>query len=311
MQPLAHDRYLALARGEAAVAEFAGRRFILVDWYLRLACGQPGQRQLRLFGPDETASNRLGEVVDTPGKAWMAEIDAVEVNLPADGRVMEILSEHLCEGWLGGYLLTGRHGLFACYDAFIHIIDSIFNQHAKWLKVCRQIPWRQPIASLNVLLTSHVWQQDHNGFSHQDPGFVDVVANKKADVVRICLAPDANCLLSFTDQGLRSRNWVNLIIAGKAPALQWLDIESAARHCAVGAGIWAWASNDAGADSSEPDVVMACAGDVPTLETRYNARAALGHHHDLDDHSGVGSNEHVSVASLHPVVALWRRTDAV
>ena len=226
-----------------------------------------GGANFRLFGPDETASNRLGAVVEATGKAWMAEIDAVDMNLSADGRVMEVLSEHLCEGWLEGYLLTGRHGLFSCYEAFVHIIDSMFNQHAKWLKVCRQISWRKPIASLNYLLTSHVWQQDHNGFSHQDPGFIDVVANKKSDVVRIYLAPDANCLLSITDHCLRSRNYVNLIIAGKAPALQWLDIESAARHCTVGAGIWAWASNDAGDAQGGPDVVMACAGDVPTLET--------------------------------------------
>ena len=218
----------------------------------------------RLFGPDETASNRLDAVVEVTGKAWLAESEAVDVNLSADGRVMEVLSEHLCEGWLEGYLLTGRHGLFSCYEAFIHIIDSMFNQHAKWLEVCRQIPWRRPIASLNYLLTSHVWQQDHNGFSHQDPGFIDVVAKKKSHVVRIYLAPDANCLLSITDHCLRSRNYVNLIIAGKAPALQWLDMESAVRHCTVGAGIWPWASNDAG---GEPDVVMACAGDVPTLET--------------------------------------------
>jgi xylulose-5-phosphate/fructose-6-phosphate phosphoketolase len=176
---------------------------------------------------------------------------------------MEVLSEHLCEGWLEGYLLTGRHGLFSCYEAFIHIIDSMFNQHAKWLKVCNDIPWRAPIASLNYLLTSHVWRQDHNGFSHQDPGFIDHVANKNPDVVRIYLAPDANCLLSVADHCLRSRNYVNLVIAGKQPEWQWLDIESAARHCAVGAGIWAWASNDDG----DPDVVMACAGDVPTLET--------------------------------------------
>jgi xylulose-5-phosphate/fructose-6-phosphate phosphoketolase len=218
----------------------------------------------RLFGPDETASNRLGAVVEVSGKAWMADVETVDVNLSADGRVMEVLSEHLCQGWLEGYLLTGRHGLFSCYEAFVHIIDSMFNQHAKWLEVCRRIPWRTPIASLNYLLTSHVWQQDHNGFSHQDPGFIDVVANKKSDVVRIYLAPDANCLLSIADHCLRSRNYVNLIIAGKAPALQWLDIESAARHCEIGAGIWVWAGNDAG---GEPDVVMACAGDVPTLET--------------------------------------------
>ena len=217
----------------------------------------------RLFGPDETASNRLGAVIDVTGKEWMGNIENGDVDLSADGRVMEVLSEHLCEGWLEGYLLTGRHGLFSCYEAFIHIIDSMFNQHAKWLKVCREIPWRKPIASLNYLLTSHVWQQDHNGFSHQDPGFIDIVANKKSDVVRIYLAPDANCLLSIADHCLQSRNYVNLMIAGKAPAWQWLDIDSAVRHCAVGAGIWQWASNDDG----EPDVVMACAGDVPTLET--------------------------------------------
>ncbi len=220
-------------------------------------------RNFRLFGPDETASNRLGAVTEVAGKTWMAEVQPGDVELSADGRVMEVLSEHLCEGWLEGYLLTGRHGLFSCYEAFIHIIDSMFNQHAKWLAVCRKIPWRKPIASLNYLLTSHVWQQDHNGFSHQDPGFIDVVANKKSDVVRIYLAPDANCLLSIADHCLRSRDYVNLMIAGKAPAWQWLDIDSAARHCAAGAGIWHWASNDGG----EPDVVMACAGDVPTLET--------------------------------------------
>ena len=219
-------------------------------------------RNFRLFGPDETASNRLGAVIDVTGKEWMADVDAVDLDLSQDGRVMEVLSEHLCEGWLEGYLLTGRHGLFSCYEAFIHIIDSMFNQHAKWLKVCNELPWRKPIASLNYLLTSHVWQQDHNGFSHQDPGFIDHVANKKADVVRIYLAPDANCLLAITDHCLRSRNYVNLTIAGKAPAWQWLDFDSAVRHCTVGAGIWDWASNDHG----DPDVVMACAGDVPTLE---------------------------------------------
>ncbi|NTV97159.1 MAG: phosphoketolase family protein, partial [Thiobacillus sp.] len=212
---------------------------------------------------DETASNRLGAVIDVSGKAWMADIEAVDDDLSADGRVMEVLSEHLCEGWLEGYLLTGRHGLFSCYEAFIHIIDSMFNQHAKWLKVCRQIPWRKPVASLNYLLTSHVWRQDHNGFSHQDPGFIDHVANKSPEVVRIYLAPDANCLLAVTDHCLKSRNYVNLIIAGKQPEWQWLDIDAAIRHCTAGAGVWDWASNDAG----EPDVVMACAGDVPTLET--------------------------------------------
>ena len=221
------------------------------------------KKNFRLFGPDETASNRLEAVYEVSGKEWMADVEEVDIDLSVDGRVMEVLSEHLCEGWLEGYLLTGRHGLFSCYEAFIHIINSMFNQHAKWLKVSRNIPWRKPIASLNYLLTSHVWRQDHNGFSHQDPGFIDHVANKKSDVVRIYLPPDANCLLSVADHCLRSRNYVNLIIAGKQPEWQWLDIDSAVRHCTAGAGIWQWASNDAG----DPDVVMACAGDVPTLET--------------------------------------------
>ena len=220
-------------------------------------------RNFRIFGPDETASNRLEAVYEATGKEWMAAVEDVDTDLSAEGRVMEVLSEHLCEGWLEGYLLTGRHGLFSCYEAFIHIIDSMFNQHAKWLKVSRNIPWRKPIASLNYLLTSLVWRQDHNGFSHQDPGFIDHVANKKADVVRIYLPPDANCLLSVADHCLRSRNYINLIIAGKQPEWQWLDIEAAVRHCTVGAGVWAWASNDDG----DPDVVMACAGDVPTVET--------------------------------------------
>ncbi len=222
-----------------------------------------GKQNFRLFGPDETASNRLEAVYEVSGKEWMADIEEVDIDLTVNGRVMEVLSEHLCEGWLEGYLLTGRHGLFSCYEAFIHIIDSMFNQHAKWLKVSRKIPWRKPIASLNYLLTSHVWRQDHNGFSHQDPGFIDHVANKKSDVVRIYLPPDANCLLSVADHCLRSRNYINLIIAGKQPEWQWIDIDAAVRHCAAGAGIWRWASNDAG----DPDVVMACAGDVPTLET--------------------------------------------
>ena len=221
------------------------------------------KQNFRLFGPDETASNRLEAVYEVSGKEWMAEVEAVDIDLSVDGRVMEVLSEHLCEGWLEGYLLTGRHGLFSCYEAFIHIIDSMFNQHAKWLKVSRNIPWRKPIASLNYLLTSHVWRQDHNGFSHQDPGFIDHVANKKSDIVRIYLPPDANCLLSVADHCLRSRNYINLIVAGKQPEWQWLDIDSAVRHCTAGAGVWQWASNDAG----DPDVVMACAGDVPTLET--------------------------------------------
>ncbi len=220
----------------------------------------------RIFGPDETASNRLEAVFEVSGKTWLDGVQADDNHLSGDGRVMEVLSEHLCEGWLEGYLLTGRHGLFSCYEAFIHIIDSMFNQHAKWLKVCNQIAWRKPIASLNYLLTSHVWRQDHNGFSHQDPGFIDHVASKKADVVRIYLPPDANCLLSVVDHCLRSRNYVNLIIAGKQPSAQWLDMDAAVRHCTAGAGVWAWASNDAGDETTEPDVVMACAGDVPTLE---------------------------------------------
>ena len=220
-------------------------------------------RNFRLFGPDETASNRLEAVYQVSGKAWMAEVDPVDIDLSADGRVMEVLSEHLCQGWLEGYLLTGRHGLFSCYEAFIHIVDSMLNQHAKWLKSTKDIPWRAPIASLNYLLTSHVWRQDHNGFSHQDPGFIDHVANKKAGIARIYLPPDANCLLSVADHCLRSRNYINLIIAGKQPEWQWLDIDAAVRHCTAGAGIWSWA----GTGDGEPDVVMACAGDVPTLET--------------------------------------------
>jgi xylulose-5-phosphate/fructose-6-phosphate phosphoketolase len=221
------------------------------------------QRNFRVVGPDETASNRLEALYEATKKTWEAATLPTDENLAMDGRVMEVLSEHMCEGWLEGYLLTGRHGWFSCYEAFIHIIDSMFNQHAKWLKTTRNIPWRKPIASLNYLLTSHVWRQDHNGFSHQDPGFIDHVANKKADIVRIYLPPDTNTLLSVADPCLRSRHYVNLIIAGKQPAPTWLDIESAVRHCTEGLGVWEWASNDDGA----PDVVMACAGDVPTLET--------------------------------------------
>ena len=218
----------------------------------------------RIFGPDETASNRLGAVFEATDKAWEAELDPADDHLAPDGRVMEVLSEHLCQGWLEGYLLTGRHGLFNCYEAFIHIIDSMFNQHAKWLKVTRSIPWRLPIPSLNYLLTSHVWRQDHNGFSHQDPGFVDHVVNKKAEIVRVYLPPDANCLLSVADHCLRSRDYVNVIVAGKQPALDCLTMDEAVAHCTRGLGIWEWASND---DGEEPDVVMACAGDIPTLET--------------------------------------------
>ncbi|MES2992466.1 MAG: phosphoketolase family protein [Pseudomonadota bacterium] len=219
----------------------------------------------RVFGPDETASNRLDPVYEVTPKAWMAELAGTDTNLRHDGRVMEVLSEHLCQGWIEGYLLTGRHGIFSCYEAFIHIIDSMLNQHAKWLKVSSQVAWRQPIPSLNYLLSSHVWRQDHNGFSHQDPGFMDHVANKKADVVRIYLPPDANCLLSVADHCLRSRHYVNVIVAGKQPEWQWLDIDAAAAHCAAGASIWHWAGTERD-DSSEPDAVIACAGDVPTVE---------------------------------------------
>jgi len=218
----------------------------------------------RVFGPDETASNRLNALFDVTNRTSSAVIFPNDDHIAPDGRVMEVLSEHLCQGWLEGYLLTGRHGVFSCYEAFIHIIDSMFNQHAKWLKVTRGIPWREPIASLNYLLTSHVWRQDHNGFSHQDPGFIDHVVNKKADVVRVYLPPDANCLLSVADHCLRSRDYVNVVVIGKQPSPQWLDMEAAVEHCAAGLGIWKWASNDQG---GEPDVVMACCGDVPTLET--------------------------------------------
>jgi xylulose-5-phosphate/fructose-6-phosphate phosphoketolase len=218
----------------------------------------------RIFGPDETASNRLGAVLEKTAKQWDAEVLPVDENLAPTGRVMEVLSEHQCEGWLEGYLLTGRHGLFNCYEAFIHIVDSMFNQHAKWLKVTQNIPWRRPIASLNYLLSSHVWRQDHNGFSHQDPGFIDHVVNKKAEIIRVYLPPDANTLLSVADHCLRSRHYVNVIVAGKQPALDYLPMDEAIVHCTRGIGIWGWASNDAGA---EPDVVLACAGDIPTLET--------------------------------------------
>jgi xylulose-5-phosphate/fructose-6-phosphate phosphoketolase len=218
----------------------------------------------RVMGPDETASNRLDALFEVTDKAWNAEVLPIDEGLSPDGRVMEVLSEHLCQGWLEGYLLTGRHGVFNCYEAFIHIVDSMFNQHAKWLKVTRDLDWREPIASLNYVLSSHVWRQDHNGFSHQDPGFIDHVVNKKAEVIRVYLPPDANTLLSVADHCLRSRNYVNVIVAGKQPALNWLAMDDAIAHAARGAGIWPFASNDEG---DEPDVVMACAGDVPTLET--------------------------------------------
>jgi xylulose-5-phosphate/fructose-6-phosphate phosphoketolase len=220
-------------------------------------------RNFRVVGPDETTSNRLDALFEVTDRTWMGETLPTDDHVSRDGRVMEVLSEHLCQGWLEGYLLTGRHGLFSCYEAFIHIVDSMFNQHAKWLKTTRGIPWRAPIASLNYLLTSHVWRQDHNGFSHQDPGFIDHVVNKKADVVRVYLPPDANTLLSVADHCLRSRDYVNVIVAGKQPAPQWLDMDAAAAHCAKGLGVWEWASHETGGD---PDIVMACAGDVPTLE---------------------------------------------
>ena len=222
------------------------------------------RQNFRLFSPDENNSNRWQDVLEVTDRCYMAEILPEDDHLSPDGRVMEVLSEHQCQGWLEGYLLTGRHGFFSCYEAFIHIIDSMFNQHAKWLKVCNEIPWRRPVASLNYLLSSHVWRQDHNGFSHQDPGFIDHVVNKKAEVIRVYLPPDANTLLHVTDQCLRSRNCVNVVVAGKQPAPQWLSMEQAIKHCIAGIGIWEWASNDQG---GEPDVVMACCGDVPTLET--------------------------------------------
>lgn len=222
------------------------------------------QKNFRIFSPDELTSNRWGDVLEVTGRAWVAEKLPDDTGLAADGRVLEMLSEHQCEGWLEGYLLTGRHGFFSCYEAFIHIIDSMFNQHAKWLKTCNSIPWRRPIASLNYLLSSHVWRQDHNGFSHQDPGFIDHVVNKSPDVIRVYLPPDANTLLCVTDKVLRSRNRVNVVVAGKQPQPQWLSMDEAIQHCSTGVGIWPWASNDMGA---EPDVIMTCAGDVPTLET--------------------------------------------
>ncbi len=235
-------------------------------------------RNFRMFGPDETSSNRLDAVFEVTARAWMAQTQPNDPELRPDGRVMEVLSEHQCQGWLEGYLLSGRHGLFSCYEAFIHIVDSMFNQHAKWLDEASHIPWRHAVASLNILLTSHVWRQDHNGFSHQDPGFIDVVVNKKADVVRVYLPPDANTLLCVAHQCLASRNLVNVIVAGKQPEPQWLEIDAATRHCAAGIGIFDWASNDA---NGEPDVVMACAGDVPTMETLAAVSILRAHLPDL------------------------------
>jgi xylulose-5-phosphate/fructose-6-phosphate phosphoketolase len=245
--------------GAEAEATRAMGKFLRDVMKLNLEC-----KNFRLFSPDENNSNRWQDALEVTNRVWMAERYDYDDHLAPEGRVMEMLSEHQCQGWLEGYLLTGRHGFFSCYEAFIHIIDSMFNQHAKWLKVCHHIPWRRPIASLNYLLSSHVWRQDHNGFSHQDPGFIDHVVNKKAEVVRVYLPPDANCLLSVTDHCLRSRNYINVVVAGKQPAPVWLTMDEAIKHCSAGVSIWEWASNDKG---GEPDVVMACCGDVPTLET--------------------------------------------
>lgn len=256
------DYAVDVARPGSTTAE--GTR-VLGSWLRDVMRENSDASNFRVVGPDETASNRLTALFEVTDRDWMARREPDDDHLAPDGRVMEILSEHTCQGWLEGYLLTGRHGLFSCYEAFIHIVDSMFNQHAKWLKVTsKEIPWRRPIASLNYLLTSHVWRQDHNGFSHQDPGFIDHVVNKKADVIRVYLPPDANTLLVVADKCLRSRNLINVIVAGKQPEAQWLSMDAAIKHCSAGIGIWEWASNDRG---SEPDVVMACAGDVPTLET--------------------------------------------
>ena len=253
------------AVGVAAPGQVMAEATRVLGYFLRDVMKEnAGAGNFRLMGPDETASNRLDAVFEVTGRAWMEPILPEDVHLSPEGRVMEVLSEHTCQGWLEGYLLTGRHGFFACYEAFIHIVDSMFNQHAKWLKVAGQVPWRRPIASLNYLLTSHVWRQDHNGFSHQDPGFIDVVVNKKADIVRVYFPPDANTLLCTADHCLRSRNYINVIVAGKNLQPQWLDMSYAIKHCSSGIGIWEWASNDRGAD---PDVVLACIGDVPTIET--------------------------------------------
>ncbi|MFF3459530.1 phosphoketolase [Streptomyces sp. NPDC002730] len=251
---------------------------VLGDLLEQLMGATEGRRDFRLVGPDETASNRLGAVFGATGKAWQAQTTVTDVHLSRHGRVMEILSEHLCQGWLEGYLLTGRHGLFSCYEAFVHIVDSMVNQHIKWLKTSRGLPWRAPVASLNYLLTSHVWRQDHNGFSHQDPGFVDHVLNKSPEVVRVYLPPDANTLLSVADHALRSRDYVNVIVAGKQPCFDWLSMDQARAHCARGAGIWDWAGTN---HEREPDVVLACAGDVPTQEVLAAAQLMRRHLPDL------------------------------
>jgi xylulose-5-phosphate/fructose-6-phosphate phosphoketolase len=256
----------------APAAEFSEATRVLGKWLRDVIRANPDN--FRIMGPDETASNRLQDVFEATDRVWNAERLPTDDHLSSDGRVMEVLSEHLCQGWLEGYLLTGRHGLFNCYEAFIHIVDSMFNQHAKWLKVTRTIPWRRPIPSLNYLLSSHVWRQDHNGFTHQDPGFIDHVVNKKAEIIRVYLPPDANCLLSTIDHCLRSRHYVNVVVAGKQPALDYLTMDEAIAHCTRGLGIWEWAGTDEGRDC---DVVLACAGDIPTLETV--AAAALLREH--------------------------------
>jgi xylulose-5-phosphate/fructose-6-phosphate phosphoketolase len=289
---------------------------VLGGWLRDVMRANAGEQNFRVFGPDETASNRLNALFEATDRAWAAERRDGDDHLAPDGRVMEVLSEHLCQGWLEGYLLTGRHGLFNCYEAFIHIVDSMFNQHAKWLKVTRAIPWRQPISSLNYLLSSHVWRQDHNGFSHQDPGFIDHVVNKKAEIIRVYLPPDANTLLSVMDHCLRSRDYVNVVVAGKQPTLDWLPMDQAILHCTRGIGTWDWASNDGG---EEPDVVLACAGDIPTLEVLAAAALLREHLPDLkvrvvnvvDLMRLQGSEEHPHGLSDHEFDALFTATRPV
>jgi xylulose-5-phosphate/fructose-6-phosphate phosphoketolase len=278
LRPLAMPDFRDYAIDVPEPGKIVGEATKVLGQFLRdVAKMNAKYRNFRVFGPDETVSNRLSALFETTERQWMAKTLPEDEHLAPDGRVMEILSEHTCQGWLEGYLLTGRHGFFSCYEAFIHIVDSMFNQHAKWLKTCRELPWRESIASLNYLLTSHVWRQDHNGFSHQDPGFIDHVVNKKANIVRVYFPPDVNTLLSVADHCLRSRDYINVIVAGKQPEPQWLDMDAAVKHCTAGIGIWEWASNDKG---TEPDVVMACAGDVPTIETL--AAVDLLHHYAPD-----------------------------
>ncbi|UST76831.1 phosphoketolase family protein [Pseudomonas siliginis] len=278
LQPLDLPRFTGHGVNLPAPGALRAEATRVLGTYLRdVMKGNLQSGNFRLFGPDETASNRLDAVYEVTAKAWMEPLQEEDINLAPGGRVMEILSEQVCEGWLEGYLLTGRHGLLSCYEAFIHIVDSMVSQHAKWLKTAAEVPWREPIASLNFLLTSHVWRQDHNGFSHQDPGFIDLLANKKSAIVRIYLPPDANCLLSVVDHCLNSRNYINVVVAGKQPEWQWLDIDAAVRHCHAGVGRWEWASHD----DEQPDVVMACAGDVPTLETLAAVTLLRSHVPDL------------------------------